>query len=270
MIFRSLRHLIPAGRAWKVTIDKNLRQLLKGLSGAGDDAREFVDSAYNDLNPEKTRALSLWENQFALLGSNLSESARRSRLDAAWKDTGGQDPRYIEDTLRARGFDVYVHEWWEPGSEPAVGVQSCATPRNPILYIRREFTNVDILVECGEALAQCGEEFAEAGNSLQPRGYPLVNKVVQTVPDVEPLCGEALAQCGEALAECGNYTGLREEVRTYIVPNDPEKWPYFLYIGGQTFGDIAQIPPSRRDEFENLALKICPTQQWLGILVEYV
>jgi hypothetical protein len=143
-------------------------------------------------------------------------------------------------------------------------------PRSPLTVIRREFTQVDILVECGEALAQCGEAFAEAGNSLLPSGYPLVNKILRTVPDVLPLCGEVVASSGDPLALCGNYVAFRTEQQEYIVPRDPATWPYFLYIGGENFGDIAQVDPKRKDEFERLCLKICPAQQWLGILVEYV
>ena len=270
MFLRVLRHLLPNARSWRAVLDKQLRQFLVGLAGFAGQVRTYVDDVWSDLWPGKTQELDSWERQFGLPSVGLAEQARRDRLDAAWKAQGGQDPRYIEDTLRARGFDVYVHEWWEPGTEPAVGSSACATPRNPLFHIRREFKEAVILVECGEALAQCGEDFAEAGNSVSPRGYPLVNKVLQTVPDIEPLCGEPLAACGEDLAQCGNYIGFREEIRPYIVPSDPDKWPYFLYIGGETFGEIAQVPPSRKDEFEALCLKICPTQQWLGILVEYV
>lgn len=270
MFLRVLRHLLPNSRAWRAVLDKQLRQFLLGVSGALQDVRAFIDDVWTDLFPDETRELPQWGQQFGLPSVGLNEQDRRDRLDAAWKAVGGQDPRYIEDTLRARGFDVYVHEWWEPGTEPAVGSSACATPRNPLMVIRREFTDVTILVECGEALAACGEEFAQAGNRVNPAGYPLVNKIIQTVPDIEPLCGEELAACGEDLALCGNYIGYREVLRPYIVPIDPTKWPYFLYIGGETFGDIARVDPSRRDEFEALCLKICPAQQWLGILVEYV
>jgi len=270
MFFRVFKHLLPSARAWRLVVEKRLRQLFEGLAGATSDVKSFFDGVYRDIFPETTREIQAWERQFALPDTGITEQERRDRLAATWKALGGQDPRYIQDTLRARGFDVYVHEWWEPGTERAVGVSGCATPRNPLMWLRREFTEIRILVECGEALAACGEDFALAGNSLQPVGYPLVNKVLRTVPDIEPLCGEALAACGEDLATCGNYIGYREEVRPYTVPRDPEKWPYFLYIGAEIFGETAQVNPSRKDEFEALCLKICPAQQWLGILVEYV
>ena len=266
---RVFKHLLPNARAWRITVDKKLRQFFEGLSGVGSDAKTFFDGVWLDIFPETTRELDAWEQQFGLRDTGITEQERRDRLDATWKALGGQDPRYIQDTLQANGFDVYVHEWWEPGTEPAPGVKQCVTPRNPLMWIRREYTGVTLLVECGEAVAACGEAFAEAGNSLQPTGYPLVNKIFQTEPDFLTLCGESVAEAGEPLASCGNFLEFKETLRNYIVPNDPAKWPYFLYIGGETFGTLAQVDPKRRDEFEALCLKICPAQQWLGILVEY-
>lgn len=267
---RIFKHLLPNARAWSITVDKKLRSFFEGLSATGEELKEFFDNVWLDIFPESTRDIAGWEQQFGLPDAGLTDEQKRERLSATWKALGGQDPDYIQSTLRDNGFDVYVHEWWEPGTEPAPGVKQCVTPRSPLTVLRREFTNVDILVECGEVTAECGEAFAEAGNSLSPRGYPLVNKILRTVPDIIPLCGEALAECGELEASCGNFLQFRTDPEPYTVPSDPTKWPYFLYIGGETFGDIAQVDPKRRDEFERLCLKICPAQQWLGILVEYI
>ena len=269
IFFNIIRHLLPNARAWRITIDKKLRQFFEGLAGTGEDVKSFIDDVWLDLFPATTRELEAWNKQFGLRDTGITEQQQRDRLDATWKALGGQDPRYIQDTLQANGFDVFIHEWWEPGTEPAPGVKQCVTPRSPLLVLRREFTSTSPEVNCGEALAACGEAFAEAGNGVEPIGYPLVNKVFITEPDVLPLCGEAVAEAGEAEALCGNFFQFRETVRSYIVPDDVTKWPYFLYIGGPNFGDIAQVDPKRRDEFEALCLKICPTQQWLGILVSY-
>lgn len=270
MFLRIFKHLLPNARAWRITVDKKLRQFFEGLAESGDAVKTFFDGVRSDIFPQTTREVETWEQQFGLRDTGLTEQQRRDRLAATWRALGGQSPDYIQQTLRDNGFDVYVHEWWQPGSQPAPGVKQCVTPRNPLMWIRREFTGVSLLVECGEPSALCGEAFAEAGNSLQPRGYPLVNKIFTTVPDELVSCGEVVAEAGEAEALCGNYFQFREILKEYIVPNDPEKWPYFLYISGETFGTIAQVDPKRRDEFEALCLKICPAQQWLGVLVEYV
>ncbi len=271
IFFRMFQHLLPNARAWRLTIEKTLRNFFEGLSGIGADAVDYADLVWLDIFPNSTRELDEWELQFALPDTILTEATRRTRLNAHWKALGGQDKKYIEDTLRGAGFDVFVHEWWVPGTEPVPGVKLCVTPRNPLTVLRPEFTDVSntFVVQCDEALAECGEAFAEMGNSIDPLGYPLVNKLSTTVDDLTILCGEAFAECGEAEAECGQFINFIFTPVNYIVPTDPLKWPYFLYIGGETFGDIATIVPSRRDEFETLALKICPAQQWLGILVTF-
>lgn len=260
---RLFQHLLPDGRAWRTTTDKRLRQFFQGLAVLPEDAKTSADSVWGDLLPETTDKLSDWEHQFGLPGNVTGEGGRRQRLAATWRSlAGGQSPRYIQDTLQTAGFDVYIHEWWEPSAPP--------TPRNPLLWLRRNSSGSALLVDCGEPEALCGESFAEAGNGLEPPGYPLVNKIFKSAPNLLVLCGAPEALCGAPEALCGNYNETTETPQDYTVPDDPTKWPYFLYIGGQTFGTLAQVEPKRRDEFEALCLKICPTQQWLGILVEYV
>lgn len=271
MFFRIFQHLLPKAKAWAITANKQLREFIAGLSaGVGDDAKEFYDDLNDDLRPQTTRQLDEWEDQFGLSNTGLSDQERKDRLDAAWKAFGGQDPRYLEDTLRDNDFDVYIHEWWIPGTEPPIGVQAAATPRNPLLVLRREFAVAMPGVDCNEPLAACGESFAECGNSIDPLGYPLVNKILMTDKNFTVGCGDSLTGCGEPQMECGNFDGLKDFVLNYAIPIDPATWPYFLYIGGATYPDVAQVELSRKNEFEELCLRICPAQQWLGILVQYI
>ncbi len=268
-MFKVFQHVLPNARAWRLTIDKRLRQLFVGLGDASQDVRTFYDLVLDDLYPQTTRALSEWNAQFALPETGLNEQQQRDRLDAAWKALGGQDPSYIQETLRANGFDVYVHEWWEPGTEMPVGVQGCVTPRNPLLYIRRSTAPRVQLAACGYVTTTCGNVPAICGNGVEPVGYPLVNKIEVSRKTYVASCGNLTAVCGNAVATCGNFNGYRLDMLDYIVPLDPATWPYFLYIGGETFPDLAQIPVDRKNEFEALCLKICPTQDWIGVLVQY-
>lgn len=264
------KHLLPTGRAWRLTTEKALRSFFDGLSAAPQDAREYIDDVYLDLNPKTTRELDAWEAQFALPASQLTEAGRRARLDATWKAQGGQSPRYIQDTLQAAGFNVFVHEWWEPNPLHPTGgsVAGDVVPvvRDPFQYLwdgvaPRQF------VGCGHDLAYCGGDLAFANSNNSPPGYPLVNKILETVSSTVG-CGHVQAFAGGTFAAAGaDIYAFRP--KQYVIPTDPAGFPYFLYIGGQNFPDMATVPLSRRDEFEDLCLKICPLEQWLGILVNY-
>ena len=223
---RILGHLLPSGRAWKLAAEKLLTRLIDGLAGGPEDARVFIDEVFEDLWPDTTRELPVWELQFGLPGTG-TELERRSRLTAAWRATGGQSPRYLQDVLQAAGFDVYLHEWWSSGP-PWVA-------RDP-----RSYTDQPLIgtTQHGEPLAQCGEPSATHNAFLANDPGYLVNL---------DLTRRAPAP----------------------VPEDPDTWPYFLYVGGETFPDRAEVLASRRAEFEELLLRLFPAQQWLVTRVTY-
>lgn len=270
MFLDMYKHLLPTGRAWLITIDKTLKRFFLGLSGTTQGAVSFSDDIFNDVSPLLTRNLSDYEIQFGITNTGIDEDERRLRLDSAWKATGGQSPRYIQDTLQANGFDVYIHEWWEPGSTPDIGDSACAIARNPLNILRRSTTDGVIYAgEAGEALAEAGEPIMDAGETVNAVGYVYVNDILETVPRRFVQCGEPLAACGDPSALCGNFNDFIDIRRTYIIPDDPNKWPYFLYFGGEVFGDCAIVPESRRPEFENLCRRIAPAHLWLGMLINY-
>jgi len=492
------KHLLPNARAWRITIDKTLRRFFEGLTGIGEDVKDFFDLVWSDLNPQLTRELDAWENQFGMLDTGLNEQGRRDRIDGAWKALGGQSPRYIQDTLQAAGFDVYVHEWYEPsvqhptggsvnGDTPAIGprldswvtrtsaadntwqsvtwspelslfvavsnsgvgnrvmsspdgvnwtsrtsaadnkwrsvawspelllfvavansgtgnrvmsspdginwtirtsaadndwrgvtwspelllfvavaisgtgnrvmsspdginwtIRTSATDndwrgvawspelllfvavssigtgnrvmsssdgvnwtirtsaadnswlsvtwspelsifaavansgtndrvmtsvnrsavRSPFDYLDDGTSGIPFLMVDGGTDAQDGATVSQDGGTGTPAGYPLVNKVLESTVAIGMQDNGPDSQDGDSFAQDGGGVTLFSW-KQYEIPADATKYPYFLYIGGKNFPDIATVPTSRQDEFEDLCLKICPTEQWLGMLVNY-
>lgn len=232
----TFKHLLPSGAAWRLTIEKKFRAFFDGLSGAPDDAKGYIDSVFDDIDPYKTTSLNTWESQFGLPNALLNDTQRRDRLAATWRFIGGQTPAYIQATLQAAGFPVYVHDWWETGTNPPVA-------RDPFDYLNdgtfATYTSVD-----GAAGMNDGAAGAQDGKAAAPSGYPLVNSLLE-------------------------YVGGEFQRVQYIMPTDPATFPFYLYLGGATFGDQAVIPSSRKSEFEELALKICPTQLWIGVIVRF-
>jgi uncharacterized protein YmfQ (DUF2313 family) len=166
LISRTIRHLLPSGRAWRATIDKPLRRFFAGLGDGLQAFRVNFDAVAEDLYPATTRVLSEYEEQFGLYPSTLETQERRDRIDAAWKARGGQSPRYIQDTLRAAGFDVFVHEWWEPGTTNA---------RDPFDVLSDSTTTGDFTVVSDGTIAFTNNPNAITGAANAPNGYLLVN-----------------------------------------------------------------------------------------------
>jgi len=236
------KHLLPRAKSWRLTIEKQLRQFFVGLSTFPADAREFIDLVWLDIFPQETRELDQWESEFGLPDTGLTEQERRNRLDATWQAQGGQDPTYIQETLQNAGFPVYVHEWWVPGSEPAVDSPAAATPRNPT-------------------------------TTLVAPAYALVNPLLRITRNyISYFDGGALPnknQFGKSDSQFGRFDALNYGEVGYTIPTDASTWPYFLYIGDSTFPNLATVDAARQEEFEALVLKVCPAQQWLGILVQF-
>lgn len=239
MFLRVYDYLLPRAKAWSLTVDKALRRFFNGLVGLPDDLRTFFISIYLDLFPGSTTVLPQWLAQFGLLAGGGSEAQQREALAAAWRVAEYQSPKQIQDTLQAAGFDVYVHEWW---------ADMVPTVRIPFTYLNDTVTP------------------PPAGF-----GYPLVNKIPVPTPQDRLVMGNKLFTMGNPKAAMGSQSSqiLYRDFR-YKIPTDPDTWPYFLYIGAQNFPDIAQVDNARKDEFETLMLKICPTEQWLGVMVEYI
>ncbi len=260
VFFRLFQHLLPRARAWRIIVEKQLRDFFEGLVPFQEDYKLFVDKIYEDIDPQLTRELPVWEKQFQLSGMGL-ESERRAALDAAWKAQGGQSPGYLQGILRDAGFDVYVHEWWFFDGPTR-------HTRDPRLYLNDPV----FLTVFGEPEAVFGEPEAVFGGALGD-GYALVNKgpgISYFKPTAFSCFGEPEAVFGEPEAVFGETTGLRFVPKEYIIPDDPAKWPFFVYIGAESFPAFADVSAVRRIELERMILKYFPEQLWVGMLINYV
>lgn len=242
-VLNTLRHLLPKSLQWNLVHDRDFTKLVDGLVQELDAARDEADGVWLDLYPQTCSLLALetWERQFALSTSTpLTEQERRDRLAGAWQALGGQSPGYITDTLQAHGFAVYTHEWWD------LSGSGYPVPKDPRDYLRAEY----------------------GGNDTD--GHLLVNVIRTSVKFDEIGAGEAWAEAGEPRALSGYYGGYNLGRVGYGYVGPEMKHPYYLYIGGQTFPDVVNIPVARKEEFEQLCQKICPAQQFLVLRVDYV
>lgn len=222
------KYLLPTGRAFRITTDKFLRQLFNGLTGIPEDVKTFYDEIFFNIFPDTTTNIALWENQWGIIDYGQTDQQRIDRLNAAWSAVGGQSPRYLQDTLQAAGFDVYVYDSFEPGTTLIL--------RDPNI----------IPIEL------------------------LVNNILETNFEITSTSGDPTMFSGDPKALSGYFENFDFQKKEYVIPTDPDKYSCFVYVGGATFPNKANIPAEREEEFKTLCLKILPTHLWIGLLVNYV
>lgn len=239
LFLRIFQHLLPRAAAWKITIEKHLRDFFEGLSEQPAVTRTFADQVYEDLFPTTTRELDEWEKHYGLSPtSDATDLQRRQALAAEWRAGGGQSPDYIEGVLQTAGFPVYVHDWWSSGP-PYVA-------RDPRNYTTRPLVGT---YRCG-SINGVDPVWADGPTCSNFAGQPRCNNFLNNDPHY--LVNKDLTQRAPP-----------------PIPSDPNTWPYFMYVGGQTFPNYAVVDVVRRDEFQRLLLKLRPTHLWIVTLVDY-
>lgn len=110
--FKSLKLLLPSGKAFDITQNSTVRRFFKGLSYLPEDVKRENELVFLDLFPETTRALEEWENQFSVLFADLQYGeTRRGILKALWQvNIGGQDLKYLQGVLQNINKNIYVFE----------------------------------------------------------------------------------------------------------------------------------------------------------------
>ncbi len=251
--------LLPSGSAFKLQAGSNIRKFFAGLGSAADDIEEEAGNIYFDIFPDTTRCLDDWDEQFAISGPTATEQDRRDRLLSAWRETGGQSPGYIQDTLQEAGFDVYVHE--------------------------SAYFLTDLDAQFGQMGKACTATACKLG-SLSSFGFGSFGTVydsVRIIRDPRPFIGGFVDNFGGlndlsdslqfGFSTFGRRTGLLllnelvEDAPAEL--DDPDTWPYVWYIGAETFGDFAEVSNERKTEFITKIQKVRPRHTWIVLLVNF-
>lgn len=263
LFLRVYQHLLPRARAWFLTPSKALRQFFVGLSSWPEDVKQFYDGIFGDIFPQTTRELDEWEDQFGLPDiAGMTEQERRDRLAGAWSATGGQSPAYLQGVLQAAGFNVFIHEWWEP-----IPDRSGGSVFEEISFLITEEGDF-LITEEGDFLVSAGTIQPVVRNPFEVLASGAVVYIMNDGGE-DAQDGDPAAMDGATSGSTGYPLVNKPEFTAPVIPADPAAWRYFLYIGGETYPEHANVPTARRAEFEALCLKICPAQQWLGMLIDY-
>jgi hypothetical protein len=283
--------LLPPGSLWQPKPGGGLDLLLEAMGESDGDVIELLDSLSSLRNPFKTSILSDLEKEYGIVPSaTATEDQRRMALATIiYQDRSTGSAEELETALQNNGFDVQVHE-----NSPAVDPD---TFLNSVFLMYADGPNAF----AGFIPLSGPPSTAIAGKT---GGYLLVNGFSGTQrPEYISFAGAAtmVANNGDALA--GRFDSLVIDELFYPVSDDPDTWPLYFFVGGDTKrrgqesvetsngvnvetsngvnvetseGDnalltieTAEVPSSRKEEFERLILRYKPMHTWAGLIVNY-
>lgn len=258
--------LLPDGSFWNVKT-AGFYDLLMDALGENDDR------LVNDLcclstlrDPFLTPILSDLEKEYGIQTDlNLTEEERRIQLAAiVYKGENGGSKDDLQNALNDAGFDVQVHE-----NSPAV---------DPDIFLN----SIPFMVAGGDnAFAGFfpttpGDYTSIAGKT---GGDLLVNGDIfeQRAKYLSVANGDNMfAGNGNALA--GRFDELVQDPILYPIPDDPDSWPFFFFVGGDATrngaGELtaiatADVPRSQQVAFERIILRYKPIHTWAGLIINY-
>jgi len=211
---------LPPGPLWVPEEDSDLDKLFDAFAGNSERIRLFIYALGDLRNPFKTTELENLEREFGVLTDyRLTEETRRLQLAAImYVSLGTAADDDLQKTLNDAGFDVFVYQ-----NSPAV---------DPALFFDQAFQMV-----AGGDNAYAGRADAFAGRL---GGELLVNgEFYQSIPDFEVVAGNAYAGDGSV---AGYFNDIRVEEFNYVLPTDPNTWPFIFFVGGDVtreFWDLA-------------------------------
>lgn len=247
------KQLYPTGRAFKLPKDGWFERLHKGLAAsearAYNDAVGFLDSILPD-NPNFTADNATdWERRLGLInGTGVDLEDRKLAIKRKMNFPGTIKPREnwrnIQQQLQNAGFNVWVHEnrFYNGSEYVTVDPTDALVNEDYGEYGEYEYGEI----EYGDDFSYYADFFifAEYGEleygEFEYGGAVFANKVVNFI---------------EQEKDATFYEGGRL-VATF-------------YIGGETFGTIAEVPEARKDEFRQLILKLKEVNMVAYLLINY-
>jgi hypothetical protein len=141
---RMTRLLLPVGHAWRAFRGFLIRKLFDALSVLPEDIRHEAELVYFDLFPDTSRAIELWQEQFAVPVFEVTGVPIQSIIKSLWIGAGsGQAPFVLENALKQ--------------INPGLKLIENIPLKNPL-----DSNSVGRMV-CGWKYAVCGNKYAVCG-----------------------------------------------------------------------------------------------------------
>ena len=232
--------LWPGGPIWQLKPGGHFDNFVKGMSQNFQDVQEFLGFLADIRNPRKTTLLSDLEKEYGEVSDeNLSDEERRNRLaEIVYAPDSGGDEDFLEGRLRGAGFDVHVH-----ANDP---------PIDPNLFLDQL-----ISFQCGEPDVQCGEPLVQAGTDSPE--LIVAGDIPRNIFVFTSQSGINNIQSGVAGVQSGSSFFDLSPIE-YPDPNDPDRWPFVFFVGGDSIrnifldGDMERVDTKFYAELNNAVL----------------
>jgi hypothetical protein len=242
------RLLYPTGRAYNMPTGGAFEKLHSGLAQSEGRAVDDADSILFSILPDNTNFTvddaEDWERRLGLITNALvSLDDRKAAIIRKMNHPGDIPARqswdYLQQSLQAAGFDVYIHE---------------NIPEQSVFGLLQPFSGT----------AQQGQ--AQQGQVQQ-------GTVITANSNLFVYLQQGQAQQGQVQQGAYVYTNLianniNESLDAYF--NIGSNWRSVFWIGGTNIGDFANVDINRKDEFRQIVLRIKPVQSIAYLLINYI
>jgi hypothetical protein len=189
--------------------------IFDGVQAWFDEARDLFDFATLENRPATTSDVFERLQKSGISArflTGLSETDARALLTEMEPRSPGQSPLRLQDILQAAGFsNVFVHEWFEPGTGPTW------TERDASLYLEDSLTG---LCHCGDNWATCGDELAICDDYVYAGANWLTNQALLPRGKVQPNPDDGRGFfyiCGETFGDRVVVATEKQELLEYLI-----------------------------------------------------
>lgn len=277
-IQRLTKRLYPRGRAFRFPFNSNLEKVNKGLSLSESRAYQDGLNVLNSILPDNDlfteEDATNWERRLGLISNsdvslNLRKLAIKRKINHPGTIKARQHYLYLEGQLREAGFDVYVHENRFPNGpefiEPQLGVFEFGDAEfggqieNPDRYV--VFDPIQLITEFQQFGTMEFGEWEFGGASAQ-NTYSIIANHINEELDEDYFETYQAYGFGQISFDNWEFEDYEFDYLTALRST--------FFIGGATFPNTANVPPSRKEEFRQLILKIKPVQTIGFLLINYI
>lgn len=240
----TIKKLLPNGRAFRVFFGTMHEKILDASQLEAGRVKLFLDDIRDGGIPDSNlpdAALDDWELFLGLSkNSSLTNDERRERITGKYAGQGGQGPDYIQDSLQAGGYPVYV-------------VENIPSIDESVKAYTARLGGMDL-----------GETTLGAfTDRTDPRNVEGILIAGPAQWEAEKIYEATLGNMTLGETSLGDYIGTITQEIAYTIPNTPSRFIFFWFLTGSAgLGDFVEISEDKKRDFIKQVIQLKPAHTW--------